>query len=215
VHTEPRTPLSGSSLVGNFLPQEWFFHFARVTGPDKAPLDCALLNKVKETRRGRKFPTNYDPEGGVRGSVRSVPKDGTLLLPESYQRDGNGAQTLVGSMSNMLQCDVSPVVSRRLVTPVSVSHLWTTLVHKENTMFRKGVPFPSSGEEMGRHLPSRPHKPSWPQSPGLMTKFCRFLTTTYRERSCLRGELRGVLRGFYPMVGKELFPKKCFKVLCF
>jgi hypothetical protein len=65
--------------------------------------------------------------GGVGDSVRSILKDGGLPLSRSYQRGGSGAQTSMGSMSKMLQCDLSPVFSRRLATRMSVNHLLTTL----------------------------------------------------------------------------------------
>jgi hypothetical protein len=52
-----------------------------------------------------------------------IPKDGTLLLSKSYQRDCKGAQTLVGNMSKVLQCDLLPVISWRLVTQMNISDL--------------------------------------------------------------------------------------------
>jgi hypothetical protein len=97
--------------------------------PDLDLLDYASFNKMKEPFCGRKFPTNSDLERGVCGSVRSIPNDSALLLSKSYQRDGNGTQTSVGIMSKVPQCDLLPVVSRRLVTERSVNHLCTTLIH--------------------------------------------------------------------------------------
>jgi hypothetical protein len=56
------------------------------------------------------------------------PKTGALQLSKSYQRDGNSAQTLVASMSKVLQCDLSPVISRMLVTQMSVNRSWMAFI---------------------------------------------------------------------------------------
>jgi hypothetical protein len=93
--------------------------------PDLVPSDCALFNEMKEPIRGRKFPTNDDLGRGACDSVCSIPK----TVPYGYPKlpDSKGAQTLVGSMSKMLQCDLLPVISSRLITQMSVNHLLMTL----------------------------------------------------------------------------------------
>jgi len=52
----------------------------------------------------------------------------TLLLSESYHREGNSEQTLVGSMSKVLQCDLSADINWSLVTQLSVNPLSMTFV---------------------------------------------------------------------------------------
>jgi histone-lysine N-methyltransferase SETMAR len=82
--------------------------------PYMAPLDYALLNNITERHHSRRYPTSDDME---RGSV------GTLSLTGSYHREGNSAQTLVGGMSKVLPCDLSPVINWRLVTQLTVNPL--------------------------------------------------------------------------------------------
>jgi hypothetical protein len=64
----------------------------------------------------RKFLTNNDLQTGVGNSVCNIPKTGTLLLWASYQIDGKGAQTMVGSMSKVLHCDLTPFISWKWVS---------------------------------------------------------------------------------------------------
>jgi len=56
-------------------------------------------------------------------------KNGMLLLSKSYQRDGNVVHTLVGIMLIVLQCYLSPIISWRLATQLSVNHLWMIMEH--------------------------------------------------------------------------------------
>jgi len=50
-------------------------------------------------------------------------KTGRLILFESYQKNGNGAQT----MSKVLQCDLSPDISWILVTQLIVKLFMNSL----------------------------------------------------------------------------------------
>jgi hypothetical protein len=85
-----------------------------------------LFDKIKGPLRGSPFPNNDDLQRGVRESVRTIPKEWLLHPLGSYQKDGNGALTSVGSMCRVLKCDCVAVTSQP-VFQASPNYFWTTL----------------------------------------------------------------------------------------
>jgi hypothetical protein len=82
--TELQTPLHvviGKGIFSHRVVLSFYVCYGAYS-PELASLDYALFNKMKETLRGRKFPTNDDLERGVRDAVRSIPKGGALPLPK-------------------------------------------------------------------------------------------------------------------------------------
>jgi hypothetical protein len=63
------------------------------------------------------------------GRCEPFRKTGLLHPLGSYQKDGNGTLTSVGSMWSVLKCDYAADIISQTVFQASTSHFWTTLVY--------------------------------------------------------------------------------------
>jgi hypothetical protein len=122
--------LAKSSFVREFSPTEWFFHFVEqcIVQWDQIWRICSVTHtKWKNHSAGENSLTNDDlgrwPWLCAQYPQRWYPA-AVQKLPERWQR----CTDFAGSMSKVLQCNLLPIIIRRLVTQVSVDHLWMTLV---------------------------------------------------------------------------------------
>jgi hypothetical protein len=86
---------------------------------------------MKDLLCGRRFSNSDDLQSSVHELVPTIPKDCLPHPSGSYQKDGSGVLTSVGSSWSVLKCDCLAVIISQPVFQASPSHFSVTLIHND------------------------------------------------------------------------------------